>query len=135
MNSEAEFADALNSVLPGSDCFLAILDPKLYFSQTIRLLLLESMKNKVPVVGLSSFFTKAGAVISFDSDFKDMGAQAAEISAKVLSGKKVADIRPVYPRKYKYSFRTSRLQKKWALRFLKTLSMAQRKHSGNSTQP
>ena len=68
---------------------MVILDSKVYFSQTIRLLLLESMKNKVPVVGLSSFFTKAGAVISFDSDFKDMGAQAAEISAKVLSGKKL----------------------------------------------
>jgi putative ABC transport system substrate-binding protein len=111
VNSEAEFADTLNSVLPGSDCFLVIMDTKVYFSQTVRLLLLQSIKMKVPVVGLSSFFTKAGAAISFDSDYKDLGRQAGEIAEKILSGKKASEIKPVYPRKYRYTLNLTTAEK------------------------
>jgi putative tryptophan/tyrosine transport system substrate-binding protein len=111
VSSEEEFSSALDSVLPGSNCFLVIMDTKVYFGQTVKLLLLESIKKKVPVIGLSSFFTKAGAAISFDGDFKDMGLQAGEIAAKILSGEKASGIRPVHPRKYKYSLNIAAAKK------------------------
>ena len=103
VNADAEFTGALNSVFAGSDCFLVILDPKLYFSQTLKFLLLESLKQKVPVIGLSSFYTKAGAVASFECDYKDLGRQAGEISAKILGGEKASVNKPVHPRKFRYS--------------------------------
>ena len=103
VNSEDEFSGAMNSVLSGSDCFLVITDIKIFFSQTVKLLLLESVNKKVPVVGLSSFFTKSGAAMSFDSDFKDLGRQAGEIAARIFSGENAGNIKPVHPRKYKYS--------------------------------
>ena len=109
VNSESEFADTLNSVLSGSDCFLVIADVKVYFSQTVKLLLLESINKKVPVIGLSSFFTKAGAVMSFDCDYKDLGRQAGEIAAKMLSGE--SGIKPVRPRKYRYSLNLAAAEK------------------------
>ena len=103
VNSDEEFAGAMNTVLSGSDCFLVTADVKIYFGQTVKFLLLDSMNKKVPVIGLSSFFTKAGAVMSFDSDFKDLGRQAGEIAARILSGENAGNIKPVRPRKYKYS--------------------------------
>jgi putative ABC transport system substrate-binding protein len=103
VNSETEFSDALNSILSSSDCFLVTADPKIYFSQTVKLLLLESLKRKIPVIGLSSFFTKAGAAMSFDSDYKDIGRQAGEIAARIIAGAKASSIKPVAPRKCVYS--------------------------------
>ena len=100
VNEDAEFTNALNSAFSGSDCFLIILDPKIYFSQTLKFLLLESLKQKVPVIGLSSFYTKAGALASFDCDYKDLGRQSGDIAAKMLSGE---TSKPAHPRKYKYS--------------------------------
>ena len=111
VNSDAEFSAALNSVFEGSDCFLVIMDTKICFSQTIKMLLLEAIKNKIPVVGLSSFFTKAGALVSFDCDYKDIGVQAGEISSKILAGEKAGTIKPMRPRKYKYSLNLATAEK------------------------
>jgi putative ABC transport system substrate-binding protein len=103
VNSEQEFGDALNSVLSGTDCFLMSPDGKIYFSQSIKMLFLESNKRKIPVIGLSSFFTKAGAAMSFDSDYKDLGRQAAELASKIIAGEKITGLKSVRPRKCVYS--------------------------------
>jgi putative ABC transport system substrate-binding protein len=111
VNSEDEFSPALSAVLSDSDCFLVTLDTKVFFSQTIRLLFLESLKRKVPVIGLSSFFTKAGAAMSFDSDYKDVGRQSGEMASKVLAGEKISAIKPSHPRKYVYSLNLATAEK------------------------
>jgi putative ABC transport system substrate-binding protein len=103
VSDDAGFTGALSAVFSGSDCFIVILDPKIYFSQTLKFLLLESIKQKVPVIGLSSFYTKAGAIASFDCDYKDLGKQAGEIASRIIAGEKPSTIKPVRPRKYKFS--------------------------------
>jgi putative tryptophan/tyrosine transport system substrate-binding protein len=103
INGESEFSGALNEILQGVDCFMIIVDPKIYYSQTVKYLLLESGKNKCPVVGLSSFYTKAGALVSFDCDYKDIGAQSADIAAKILGGEDPSAIGVQNPRKVRYT--------------------------------
>lgn len=101
--SEKQFSDALKDIRPQMDCFIMVPDTTIYFPQSVKYLLMESIKQKFPVVGLSQFYSKDGAVISFDCDYLDLGQQAGEIALKIIDGAKPADLPPVTPRKVKFS--------------------------------
>jgi putative ABC transport system substrate-binding protein len=104
ISSDAEFTPAVQALMGGqADCVVMIMDTKIYFGQTVKTLLLESIKNKIPVIGLSAIFTKAGALMSVDCDYRDLGRQAGEMAAHILNGEKPGDIKSQRPRKAKYS--------------------------------
>lgn len=104
ITSGKEFPDALKEISWQIDCFLMLPDTAIYFPQSVEYLLIEGLKNKFPVVGLSSFYTKTGALISFDCDYSDIGNQAGAIALRLLNGEKPADIGFSRPRKIKTSF-------------------------------
>jgi len=106
IETDSDFPEAVKEVGSRTDCFLMLMDAKIYFSQTIKYLLLESLRNKFPVIGLSSFYTKAGAFASFDCDYTDLGRQSADIAAEILSGETASNIKIQRPRKFKYSVST-----------------------------
>jgi len=54
------------------------------------------------VVGLSSTYVRAGALISFDCDYEDLGRQAAELALGKLERERKVDTRFVRPRKVKF---------------------------------
>ncbi len=103
ISTDSDFPDALAALIGQMDCFMMVADSKVYFSQSVKYLLLDSLKNKFPVIGLSSFYTKAGALLSFDCDYEDIGKQAGDIAVKILNGEKAAEIKALRPRKIKYS--------------------------------
>ena len=106
ISADSEFPVALKELAGQIDCFLMVVDSKVFFSQTVKYLLLDGLKNKYAVIGLSSFYTKAGALMSFDCDYRDVGRQAGELSARIMNGEKASDIKPLRPRKIKYSINT-----------------------------
>ncbi len=101
--SEKQFTDALREIRLQIDCFIMVPDTTIYFPQSIKYLLEESVKQKFPVVGLSRSYSKDGAVISFECDYLDLGQQAGEIALKIIDGAKPADLPLVAPRKVKFS--------------------------------
>lgn len=101
--SAKEFASALGEIAGQIDCFLMVLDSKIYIPQVTQYLLMESMKRKIAVIGLSANYTKAGAILSIDCDYNDVGRQVGEIVQRIVSGEKIGDIPVQYPRKVKYS--------------------------------
>lgn len=103
IESEAEFPSALASVLSEADCFLIVFDAKIYFLQSLKYLLLEGLKNKVPIVGLSNNYTRAGAVLSVECDYVDLGWQAGGVALRVIGGEQPSSIMPLKPRKINYS--------------------------------
>ncbi len=103
IDSGKEIAEVLTSLQWQIDCILMLPDPIIYFKQSIEYLLLETLKKKVFVVGLSSFYTKAGALFSIECDYYDLGKQAGEIALKILQGEKPSNIPPINPRKNKLS--------------------------------
>jgi putative ABC transport system substrate-binding protein len=104
VSTEAEFTPALQVLMGGAaDCLLMIIDSKVYFGQTVKVMLLESLKNKVPVVGISGMFTKAGALMSVDCDYRDVGRQAGELAGRVIGGESPGSIKSQRPRKARYS--------------------------------
>jgi putative ABC transport system substrate-binding protein len=81
--------------------------------QTAKPILLFSFRNRIPVVGLSTSWVKAGALYALDRDYTDVGAQAAELVRKVLDGASAKSIAPLPPRKavYAINLKTARHMK------------------------
>lgn len=103
IDSEKGLPNALKDISRQIDCFLMIPDSKVYSPMSVKYLLLQSLREKFPVVGLSSRYTKAGALFSFDCDYNDLGRQAAEIALRILNSQRPADIEYSTPRKTKLS--------------------------------
>lgn len=103
INSGEDIPDALKNISGEIDCFLMIPDKEIYFPKTVEYLLIEGLKRKFPVMGLSSYYTRAGALISFECDYRDIGIQAGEIALKILDGQSPATISPAEPGKIRFS--------------------------------
>jgi putative ABC transport system substrate-binding protein len=81
------------------DTVLCFPDATLYNSATIKPLVLASLRYRLPLVGFSENFVRAGAALGVYPDFHEVGARSAELIQKVLSGHAVARIE--YPRKFR----------------------------------
>jgi putative ABC transport system substrate-binding protein len=86
IDSGKELAEAIEDISWQIDCFLMITDSTIYFPRSVEYLLRHGLRKKIPVVGLSSYYTKAGALISFDCDYEQLGSETADIALKLLSG-------------------------------------------------
>ncbi len=103
IRSGKEFKDAFEDISRQVDSFMMIPDTEIYFQQSIKYLLLEGLRKKLSVIGLSSAYTKAGALVSFDNSYSDIGKQAGEIALRVLEGEKPENISPASPRTVQFS--------------------------------
>lgn len=75
---EASLFQALTQVLDGADVFLAMPDPQVHNASTVRNLLLTSFRARVPVVGFSAAYARAGAVMSLYSTPEQIARQTAD---------------------------------------------------------
>lgn len=103
IETKKQLRTAARDVGRKSDCFLMLPDTKLYTPASVRALLLESLRLRFPVVGLSSDYTRAGALFSLDGDYNEVGKQAAEIALRILKGENPRNIAPMQPRKCRLS--------------------------------
>ena len=62
-------------------------DSSLYNNTTVRPLILASLESRLPIVGFSSSFVRAGAALGVYPDFHDVGVQTADVVQKVIAGK------------------------------------------------
>ncbi len=77
---------ALAALKGRADFLLAFPDPDLYNSVTIKPLILASLEARLPIVGFSPAFVRAGAAAGIYPDYRDTGRQVAELAARVLRG-------------------------------------------------
>jgi len=75
-----DFPKALNRIKNRINLFMMVTDSALYYPGSVQHLFNESVNNGFGVIGLSSFYTKAGAVLSFDFNYYDVGADAARLA-------------------------------------------------------
>jgi len=83
------------------DALLLIPDNIVCQSVIIQHILLASLKNKIPVIGISPAYVKAGALFAFSCDYKDIGRQSGNIALRILNGEDIKDIPISIPRKTK----------------------------------
>lgn len=77
----------LTYVLRKSDCLWAWVDPLVYSKQTLREILMKTLKQKVPFITFSSAYVKAGALLSFECDYTEIGKQTSLVMYEVIKGK------------------------------------------------
>lgn len=99
VRNSKDLPEQLNLMTGKIKAFWMLPDSGVYNPETIEILFLDSLKNRVPVITFSSKYLEMGALISLEIDYYDMGVQAAEIVTNVLSGKQVSQIPPGSARK------------------------------------
>lgn len=95
--------DALDNLSRTVDVLWGIPDSLVMTPKTAEPILLSTLRNKIPFVGLSTSWVKAGALYALDRDYVDIGLQCGEIAGKVLGGTSPRSLTAVTPRKVTYS--------------------------------
>jgi putative ABC transport system substrate-binding protein len=103
IDSQKDFPAAIEGIFREADCFLMIPDPNIYPPKVTEQLLLQGLQRKIPVIGLSASYAKAGAFIAFDCDYEDLGRQTAEFALRILTGDSQAAKEMQVTRKIKFS--------------------------------
>lgn len=98
---QTELYAALQTVLRSSDVLLALPDPTLVNVSTAQNLLLTSFRYRVPVIGYSASYVRAGALAAVYSTPRQAGTEAAQIARQFVRGGALPA--PKYPRYYTVS--------------------------------
>jgi ABC-type uncharacterized transport system substrate-binding protein len=98
VNRENELFSALTRVLDSSDVLLALPDPLVYNQHTTQNILLETYRQRKPLIGYSHAYVSAGALAAVYSTPRQIGLQVGEHLAE-LRGKAGASMpSPRYPK-------------------------------------
>jgi len=68
------------------DFLLCLPDPDLYNAVTIQPLVLAAIEYRLPIVGFSPAFVRAGAAVGVYPDYRELGRQAAEMALRLARG-------------------------------------------------
>jgi ABC-type uncharacterized transport system substrate-binding protein len=82
----ANLLKALAALKGKVDFVICCPDPDLYNSVTIKPLVLASLEGRLPLVGFSPAFVRAGAATGIYPDYRDSGRQAAGMAERLLRG-------------------------------------------------
>jgi putative tryptophan/tyrosine transport system substrate-binding protein len=87
---------AMASLKGKVDFVLCFPDSDFYNSVTIKPLVLASLEDRLPLVGFSPAFVRAGAAAGIYPDYRELGRQVAELALRTIkSGERIADEGPV----------------------------------------
>lgn len=102
---------ALRMVNREADVLLGLPDTMIYSPHTARHILLASFRNRVPLIGISSHWVKAGALYCLQCDYRALGKQCASMSLRLKSGEKISSVKPEHPRVFKpvINYRTANM--------------------------
>ena len=98
-----ELPTTLETLAKKIDVLWSVVDELVLTPQTAKHILLFSFQNRIPFVGLSTAWVKAGAVYALDWDYTDLGMQCGEMALKVLRGTPINALPPMVPRKVVYA--------------------------------
>lgn len=100
--------DALAGLKGQVDFVWCLADSTLYNSATIKPLILASIENRLPLIGFSESFARAGAALGVYPDFRDVGIQTGEAAQQIIAGQPVHPLEG--PRKLKMAVNQSVLR-------------------------
>jgi putative ABC transport system substrate-binding protein len=97
---EEEVPHAVRALKDSIEVLWMIPDETVLTPRSSRFIIFELIKSGVPVIGLSSAYVKAGALMSLDCNYTDIGRQSAELAVRVLAGQKPGQLPHTIPRTY-----------------------------------
>lgn len=78
--------DALRTMDKNVDALWAVADSTTFTPASAEFIFLHTLRNKLPFMGLSPAFVKAGALLALAIDYQEVGAQCGGLATKILSG-------------------------------------------------
>ena len=111
INSPKELPVALGRLARTVDVLWGIPDVQVLSGKTSREFLLESFRRKIPLVGPSPPWTKAGALYSLEWDYTDIGKQSADLAIQLIEGALVQALPIQTPRTIGYSLNLNTAEK------------------------
>lgn len=95
----SDLVTALSRVSGRAQGLLAIPDGSIYNRVVTPRIIYFSLENRLPFMGLSMNFTRAGALFSLDCDYRDIGRQAGEMAYRIVRGEDIENMSDEYPEK------------------------------------
>lgn len=81
-----DVGSAMQKLIGQVEVILATPDPEVFNQQTIQGILLGAYRSRIPLVGFSPAYTRAGALVSLHSSVSQLAEQTAEMVAAIGSG-------------------------------------------------
>jgi putative tryptophan/tyrosine transport system substrate-binding protein len=103
VDKPADIPRALEDLVNKVDLLWGIADPVVYTPQTAKHILLFSLQNKIPLIGMSEAWVKAGALFALYADNEEIGTQCAQAMAAMLKQEKASGVSSFFPRKAVYA--------------------------------
>jgi len=75
-----------------------VADSTVFSPKGLEHILLATLRGRIPFVGLSPSFVKAGALLALSVDYQDVGRQSGEQSLRILSGEDPSHVPIAVPR-------------------------------------
>ncbi|PKM37269.1 MAG: hypothetical protein CVV06_06770 [Gammaproteobacteria bacterium HGW-Gammaproteobacteria-10] len=110
VNDHSDLPSVLKRLPQNTGALWSFAESGILNAQTAKHVLLYSFRNRIPLVGLSNQWTKAGALYSLDRDYFDIGVQCGEKIVKILNGIPPEQIPVEPPRKVFYSINMKTLR-------------------------
>jgi ABC-type uncharacterized transport system substrate-binding protein len=81
-----QIGTSLNRLLNNSDILLALPDIKIHNKSTVSNILISAYRKRIPMIGFSSAYVKAGALAAIYSSHEDIAFHVRDNIVKVYSG-------------------------------------------------
>ena len=94
VSSPREIPPALQFLARKVDVLWGIPDNMVYTQQTAKQILLFSFRNRIPFIGLSSSWVKAGALYALDWNYRNVGKECGDRAVAILQGNKADPFSP-----------------------------------------
>lgn len=99
IHSEVDLPKSLEQLCRKIDVLWSVADSTVFSPQSSRFIILYTLQNQIPFIGLSPSYVKAGALLALSWDYEDIGKQSGEIAVKVLTGENPIDLPITRPRR------------------------------------
>jgi putative ABC transport system substrate-binding protein len=113
VSAPAMLPAALAHLTRSADALLAVPDTTVYTRETEKALLLFSFRYKLPLIGLSETWVRAGALYALDWDYRELGVFCGRLALRQLSGVDAAAANPLRPHVYVNQRSARRLHLHW----------------------
>jgi len=98
VSSENDVVRKMGEVDGNVDVLWSVADSTVFSPQGLKHILLSTLRSRIPFVGLSPSFVKAGALLALSCDYEDVGRQSGELAERILAGEEPARIPTAVPR-------------------------------------
>lgn len=84
--SEEEVPKALRTLDGKIDALWSVADSTVFSSGSAEFILLHTLRNRIPFMGLSPAFVKAGALMALAANYEEIGTQCGQLTTRILAG-------------------------------------------------